>query len=285
MAWNLTTILASGVIIGGVTIGTLTFTESQGLTDIRNTASSFKDKITNLDTSLSNWKLSFNNLKAEATSKIQDANTKLQQKLSEIASLQSQIADLQSQVSSGASNSDVLQQEIERLNSELTRANSEVSQLQADIEAMKTQVGTTGDTVEASPDATLPAVDEATSPTGTTGTETTTPPASEPAPTDYMSWFDTTQQTQINNMSLSPITDISVKPNGTGGTNVIAVSTTNTNFVTAIGSPTNQTNFKNSIKPTIETHLGVTANSMDVYFYVNGTLKEIAYKGGTWASK
>jgi uncharacterized phage infection (PIP) family protein YhgE len=283
MAWNITNILASGIVIGGIGIGTLTFTESQGLTDIRNTASSFKDKITNLDNSLSNWKASFNTLKADATSKINDANTKLQAKLSEIASLQSQIADLQSQVSSGAENSDVLQQEIERLNSELTRANSEVSQLQADIEAMKTEVGTTGDTVEASPDATLPAVDEATSPTGTT--ETTTPPASEPAPTDYNTWFSTTQQTQLNNMSLSPITDISVKPNGTGGTNVIAVSTTNTNFPTAIGSPTNQSNFTNSIKPTIETHLGVTANSMDVYFYVNGTLKEIQYKNNTWQAK
>lgn len=185
MAWKLSSIVGSGIIIGGIAIGTLAFTGSESLNNISDNVVELKGKITNLEESLNNWKDSFNKLQDSATLTIEQANAKLTEKNGLISSLKSQIAELQEQLTTNTGNDDILKQEIERLNSELTKANTEVASLEAEIEAISAEVADVGNTVETAPTVELPALVEGEGDSGeleggtsepTEPTEPTTPP-------------------------------------------------------------------------------------------------------------
>lgn len=194
--WDISKILASGVIVGGVAIGTLTFTGTDGLNKVSDIANDFKNRIVNLDTSLTSWKNSFADLKASATAKITEANDLISQKNSLIASLQSQIADLNGQITSGQGDAETLTMEIERLNAEINKANSEVEALEAEVLALQTQVGTTGSTVENADSSELPSIEDS-------STTATAPTTEEPAPTEptepaiTMTGFTTTEASTL----------------------------------------------------------------------------------------
>jgi flagellar biosynthesis chaperone FliJ len=282
MAWNINKILASGIIIGGVTIGTLTFTGSDDLTSIRNTVQDFKNRIMNLNNSLQNYKTAFNSLKADATAKIQEANDKIAEKNSLIASLQAQIADLQNQIAEGAGNADILRQEIERLNAELTKANQEIEALEAEVTAYKNEVNGIGDTVETAPDTTLPTVEDSAPASEPSEPDTETP--TEPADTTFNinDWFNASQQQNLTAMKLMPITDIGVHNNGT--IEFIYIRTSNTSFDGNALTLQQQDYFKNNIVPVIENKLGVSGKQIR-FFTDTANLNATGYSGGWIAVK
>lgn len=152
------TLLASGLLVGGLAIGTLAFTGTDALQSVGEQARALKDKIVNLDTSLTSWKNAFNGLKADASSKVTEANAKLAEKNSLITTLQEKIAELQAGIEEGSSNETELTAEVERLNGELTKANTEVATLLSQVNAVTAEVAGKGTAVETAPVVKLDAI-------------------------------------------------------------------------------------------------------------------------------
>ncbi|MFJ7934468.1 hypothetical protein [Sporosarcina sp. NPDC096371] len=195
MAMGTKSIVATGIVVGGLTIGTLAFTGTDSLNKVGDYAKDFKDKIMNLDMSLTSWKDAFNNLKTDAEAEIAEANALISGKNIIIDGLKVTIAELEEQIALGSGNTEALTAEIERLSSELTRANNEVASLLAKTEAIHTEVASIGLAVEEAPAYKLTGIID----NGTV----TTPPAF-----DVSSILSQTSQSTMKAMGIRNISNI-----------------------------------------------------------------------------
>ena len=283
MAFTVKTIIASGIIVGGIAIGTVAFTGTDSLTSVGNFAKTFKDKIANLDMSLTSWKDAFGNLKSDAQTKIETANALLSEKNGMISTLQASIADLQEQVDSGTGDSETMTAEIERLNGELTKANQAVASLLAEVEGYSVEVAGMGDTVEVAPAYTLASVIDSGTPeapvtppvTPDEDAEEPTPePEEEPAPPagdapviDLDEWFTAIQQRDLIEMGIY-VTDIGFHKHSNGTNEYIYIRTSPAYSANVLNSQ-QQNNFKINIVPAIHEKLGFPVDTKQIRIFSN----------------
>lgn len=257
MAWNLGTIVASGIIVGGLAIGTVAYTGTDGLKGIGNFAEDMKNRIFNLDETASNYEDAFNKVKNDAIARITEANTLLAEKNGWISGLNSQIVDLQKELENGAGNTSALTQEIERLNAEVSKANTEIQALQTEIASYQAEIGTTGTTVvlAESLDTSLPSiVDGMPQEEGSEGEPATTPAPAPVVPVVYdLSFLPSAQQNTLKAMGINNISNIT--KTGSNTLNIYADAGFN---YSAPSVYNNAVTFKNEVVSRMNTKVGIS---------------------------